>query len=41
MPKIDFNSLLSFVGKWVGTGACLYFGWQVGGWLDRFIPNLP
>lgn len=39
--KIDAQQILNFIGQWLATGLVLYFGWQIGAWLDRFVPNLP
>lgn len=39
--KIDANAALHFIGRYLAIGTCVYFGWQIGGWADHFIPNLP
>ena len=32
--KIDFNSLLQFIGKWLAVGIVLHFGLKLGGVID-------
>lgn len=39
--RVDVNQIAQFIGKYLATGLVLYFGWQIGAWLDRFVPNLP
>lgn len=39
--KIDANAALQFIGRHLAIGLVIYFGWQIGAWLDRFVPNLP
>lgn len=35
--KVDFNAVLSFIGKWLAIGIVGYFGWKIGGMLDGLL----
>lgn len=35
--KVDFNQVLSFIGKWLAVGVVVYFGWKIGGLIDGVV----
>lgn len=35
--KVDFNAVLSFLGKWLAVGIVLHFGLKLGELLDGIL----